>query len=154
MGLKGELEQVLVTDLEMSHWISVSKDATVKQAVTKMRNERIRCALVVEEEKLVGIFTDRDVLSQVIGRPEVWDKPISEAMTANPKTVTTAATASEALDLMVKNGIRNLPVLNDKGGIAGSLGQRSVVRYLSDRFQVQVARNIPGAEPVRVGGKK
>lgn len=152
MGLEGELKQVPVTNLEMSHWISVSKEATVKEVVQQMRDERIRCALITEEGKLAGIFTDRDVLDQVVGKPDNWVKPIGEVMTRSPKSVPTTATASQALNTMVESGIRNLPVVDQNGMVAGNLGQRSVVRYLSDRFQLQVANNIPGTEPVGHGG--
>jgi CBS domain-containing protein len=96
----------------------------------------------------VGIFTDRDLLLSVVGNPETWDAPIDTVMTTAPITINVTAPAYEALELMDKKHIRNIPVLDDKGHVAGNLTHYVIIKHLADRFPSSVY-NLP-PDPNRV----
>ena len=81
-----ELERALcdgvIRDLSISPFCSVSPISTIEQAVRKMAGMNIGCLLVIENDKLVGIFTQRDLLMKVIDNFEAMKgKQIREVMT-------------------------------------------------------------------------
>lgn len=143
MSLETDLQDISVTALEIRNWLGIARDTTVEDAVRKMRDERTYCALILEEGRLVGIFTDTDVLNKVLGHPENWKKPVAEVMTAQPQTVSNTSTAAEALNLLNTHTFRNLPVVDSAGQVVGNVGQESFIRYLSDRFHMHVYNQPP-----------
>lgn len=143
MSLESELGEIRVTALEIGQWIGVQKDTTVADTVGRMRDEKTNCALVQDGKKLVGIFTDHDVFTKVLGQADTWQKPVSEIMTANPKTVSRDSGAAAALEVMDGNRIRNVPIVDANGEVVGNIDQQSFVRYLSDRFHMHVYNQPP-----------
>src|SRR5262245_29881952 len=65
----------------------IEAERPVSAAVDIMRQERIGCLLVIRHSKLVGIFTERDLLVRVMAAGLPLSVPITEVMTANPVTV-------------------------------------------------------------------
>jgi CBS domain-containing protein len=99
-----------VGDLMTSGLLSVSPTATVAEAATMMGERRIGSALVMEDDRLVGIFTERDIvraLGQDFGAAE---RPVAEWMTPDPTTVPPDTPANRALTTMLDGGFRHLPV--------------------------------------------
>lgn len=85
---------------------------TVKEAVQVMRDRHIGAVLVLEEQRLVGIFTERDVLTKVVAEErDPAATRISEVMTRDPDTVSPDDAAIDALDRMSTRGYRHLPVV-------------------------------------------
>lgn len=86
-------------------------DALVRDAVALMRDKRIGAVLVLDEQRLAGIFTERDVLTRVVaeGRDPAATR-LGEVMTRDPDTVAPDDRAIDALDRMSSRGYRHLPV--------------------------------------------
>lgn len=94
--------------------------ATVRQAVMVMAENDIGAVPVVQGRHLIGIFTERDVLTRVIAAGRDVDQTrIEEVMTRRPETVTADCPLLEALDVMIEGKIRHLPVMAD--GVVVSL---------------------------------
>ncbi len=109
---------------------SVEPDITVYQAIEQMCERNIGGLLIVENEKLVGIFTERDYARKLIlkGKSSKETK-ISELMTSNPITVTPHSTIDECMDIMTEKRIRHLPVVEgDK--LVGVISIGDVVRQI------------------------
>ncbi len=99
-----------VGDVMTSGVLRVTPTTTVAEAATMMGERRVGSALVMEDENLLGIFTERDIvraLGQDFGAAE---RPVSEWMTPDPTTVPPETPASEALKTMLDGGFRHLPV--------------------------------------------
>lgn len=100
-----------VGDLMTANILTVAPTATVAEAATMMGERRVGSALVMEDDKLLGIFTERDIvraLGQDFGAAE---RPVSEWMTPDPVTVPPDTPASDALKAMLDAGFRHLPVV-------------------------------------------
>ncbi len=91
--------------------LTVDPSTTVAEAATTMGGKRVGSALVMEGERLAGIFTERDIVRALGQHFDAATHAVSEWMTARPTTVGPDADVSEALDLMLKGGFRHLPVL-------------------------------------------
>lgn len=147
MTLEQDLQTEQVIHLDLSEYTVVESDTPVREVVNQMRTDDRNCALVVENGKLVGIFTDRDVLRKVVDAPETWERPIRELMTPAPKTVAPNAAVREALDLMHTGHFRNVPAVDEAGHVVGNLTHYSVICFLADRFPEEIY-NLP-PEPER-----
>jgi len=119
----------LVKDV-MSHGsVSLPPTASVKEAVKLMRDKNIGSILVIEEAKLVGIFTERDLV-KLLAEGGDLDKPLAEVMTKNPITVSPEDPLVIAAAKMVEHNIRHLPVVDSKGTAVGMLSIRDIVKHI------------------------
>src|SRR6185436_17440085 len=91
---------------------AVSPQTTIGEAIAAMNQRRIGSILVMDGERLVGIFTERDVLTRVV--PQQLDPrrtPVGEVMTRNPITISPNRTVQEAMMVMTDTHHRHLPVV-------------------------------------------
>lgn len=142
MTLESELRSEHVSHLDLSGFSTATGETSVRDVVAKMRAEKHNVCLITQTNKLVGIFTDRDVLTKVIDQPDMLDEPIATVMTTNPVTVTADMSAADALQLMQKGHFRNLPVLDSNGNILGDMTHQSILDYLAARYPIEVL-NLP-----------
>lgn len=104
--------------------VHLGDGATVREAAQVMREQKIGCVLVMEGQSLLGIFTERDVLTRVVAEGLDPDATrLGEVMTPAPDTISADDMAIEALRLMDDGGFRHLPVLKD-GQVVGVVSRR------------------------------
>ena len=109
---------------------SVSADAGVLDAVSTMKEAKMGACVVFENNKLVGIFSERDLMLRVVAAGLNPDKtPVREVMTTNLEILTTQADSSEALALLVSRHIRHVPIVEEDGSLAGLLSVRDLLRH-------------------------
>lgn len=142
MTLESELRAEHVSHLDLSGFSSATAETSVRDVVARMRSEKHNVCLITNNDKLTGIFTDRDVLTKVVDQPDVLDQPIANVMTADPVTATADMSAADALQLMQKGHFRNLPVIDSSGNILGDMTHQSILDYLAARYPVEVL-NLP-----------
>ena len=143
MTLEQELQAEQVSHLDLRGFSCVSSGTTVRETVDKMRADQHNVCLVTADDKLVGIFTDRDVLQKVAPNRELLDQPIDNVMTANPITIRPDSSAATALRLMDDHKFRNLPAVDADGHIVGSMTHQSIINYLATRYPVEVQNHPP-----------
>lgn len=130
-----------VRGLEFREPICVRPDTAVRDAATAMNDAHVGCVLVMEGERLVGIFTERDVLKKVVGQLDL-DSPVGELMTPNPETVGMDDGIAYALNKMHIGGYRHIPVLDGQDRPVGVVSMRDVVRFIVSLFPTAVL-NVP-----------
>jgi predicted transcriptional regulator len=143
MTLEQELQVEQVSHLDLSGFSQVVSGTTIRETVARMRAERHNVCLVTAENKLIGIFTDRDVLRKVAASPEILDDPIDSVMTQNPITIKPDASAATALRMMDDNHFRNVPAVDAEGTIVGSMTHLAIVNYLATRYPIEVQNQPP-----------
>ena len=143
MTLEQELQAEQVSHLDLSGFSCVSSGTTVRETIARMRADRHKVCLITADNKLVGIFTDRDVLHRVAPDLETLDKPIDAVMTASPITIRPDSSAATALRLMDDHKFRNLPAVDEEGHIVGSMTHQSIISYLATRYPVEVLNQPP-----------
>lgn len=90
-------------------------NATMREAITLLAERRIGALPVLRDGKVVGMFSERDVIYQLSANgPDVLDRAVGEVMTAPAVTVDPATEVLHALALMTRRRIRHLPVV--RGG--------------------------------------
>jgi CBS domain-containing protein len=109
---------------------SVPPDVTVYRAIELMCEKNIGGLVIVEEEKLVGIFTERDYARKLILKGKSSkDTLIRELMTPNPITVRTDSTVEDCMKIMTDKKIRHLPVV-DGDQLVGVISIGDLVRQI------------------------
>jgi CBS domain-containing protein len=147
MELSRNLKVDSVSRLEPAEPRTIDADSTAADAVAAMREWCTGCLLVTEFGRVVGIFTERDLLTRVLAPGRSLDTPMRVCMTANPVTVAPKDSVRTAVKRMQKGGYRHLPVVDEAGRPVGMLSARRVVHYLVEHFPALVF-NLP-PEPDR-----
>ena len=112
--------------------ITLPPDAPVSAAIAAMLDHNCGAVLVVDGAgRLLGIFSERDLLSKVAGvHPTYAHLPVSQFMTPNPETVTAADTLAFALHKMDSGGYRHIPVV-DGARATGVVSVRDMLRHIT-----------------------
>lgn len=113
--------------------VTVEPDDPVRVAIARMLEENIGSVAVCEGERLVGIFTERDVLRLAGEGSEFLDVRVGDVMTRNPVTLAPGDDVLDAARLMGERKIRHLPVLEGEN-LLGMVGIREVMRTLVERL--------------------
>jgi CBS domain-containing protein len=109
----------------------VTPETPVHAVLQTLAGLKVSCLLVEDQGKLVGVFSDRDVLERVaLEYDQVKDRPVRELMTANPVVVYESDSAAAALSIMAVCGFRHVPVTKVDGTIIGIISPQRVTEFL------------------------
>jgi CBS domain-containing protein len=112
--------------------VSVGPEDRVQVAIARMLEENVGAAVVCEEQRLVGIFTERDVLRLAGDGTQFGELKVGEVMTRQVVTLTPDVDVADAARLMHEKKIRHVPVVQD-GNVLGIVGIRDVMGALVER---------------------
>jgi CBS domain-containing protein len=114
--------------------VTFARDIKVREAVQIMAKRRIGAVMVVEDDKLLGIFTERDAMVRIVAENRDPDTTtLGEVMTAAPQTIQASDSVIMALEMMNKRGFRHLPVVEgDK--LVGIVSIRDLYRTVKEQM--------------------
>lgn len=115
----------MVGDIMTASLFSIEPTTTVAEAATVMGERRIGSALVMDGDRLIGIFTERDIVRALGEHFDAAGHAVSEWMTPDPVTVPPSTPAEEALGTMLDRGFRHLPVA-DGARVVGIVSMRDL----------------------------
>lgn len=118
-----------IADVMSLRVVSVRPEETVQVAIARMLEENVGGVLVCESDRLLGIFTERDVLRLTGEGGRFGDVRVGDVMTRSVLTVSPDDEVLEAARLMGERRVRHLPVVED-GNVLGLIGIREAVRCL------------------------
>lgn len=115
------------TIIQGQHVVTATPDISVTAAAVAMRSAKIGAIAILENEKLVGIFTERDALFRVLaaGRNPITTT-LGDVMTRDPQTITPNRPLNHALHLMHEGGYRHMPVV-ENGYLVGMVSVRDAL---------------------------
>ena len=110
--------------------ISVSPDTPVRDAIAKMAERSAGTALVMDGNKLVGIFSERDFIRKIYLQDKCGTGvKVSDIMSAELSTVTADTTLESCMETMTEKRIRHLPVL-DGDQVVGVVSIGDIVKFM------------------------
>ena len=108
--------------------ITAHKEMTVRAASYLMAEKKIGALLVIDNQAIAGIFTERDALNKVLAASLDPDTtPLSQVMVANPQTIRADKPLAFALYMMAEGGFRHVPVVNADGVPVGMVSARDAL---------------------------
>lgn len=115
-------------------------NTTVREAARLMKENKIGAAMVVEDGRLVGVFTERDALFRVIAQGlDVQTTLLAEVMTRNPQTIDPDKPFVHALHMMYEGSYRHVPVVED-GRPVGMISARDALGPELEDFVYELLR--------------
>lgn len=109
---------------------SVDPGISVTQCVRQMNDQKIGAMLVIEDDKLVGIFTERDAVIKVLGAGlDPISTKVSSVMSHDPICITPSTTLEEAMAIVTTHRIRHLPVTQN-GEVLGMVSSGDLTHWL------------------------
>jgi CBS domain-containing protein len=128
--------------------VAVPPGTTIGEAARIMKVHRVGCVLVEEQGRLIGIFTERDILTKLVGTGyDPAAVSVDGVMTRSPETLTPEDPIAFALHRMSVGGFRHIPLVDASGRPVGILSVKDILDYLAEHFPQEVL-NIP-PEPRR-----
>jgi len=126
--------------MEKKKLVTAPPDATISKVAKLMASKGVSAVLVVEGERLVGIFTERDAVSRVIARGrDPLTTALDEVMTSTVLTVDPDKTFGYALLMMHENGFRHVPVV-ENGKPIGIVSARNALDPDLEEFVSEAQR--------------
>jgi CBS domain-containing protein len=110
--------------------VTVSSRESVARAVGQMKQHRVGCLLVVDEDRLTGIFTERDLLGLISDGRDLSGVRVADVMTSAPEAVEANDSLNFALHKMSVGGFRHIPITHE-GRAVGLVSAKDVVRFLA-----------------------
>jgi len=127
-----------ILKLKSNNILSVTPETTVYKALETLVEKNVSALLVLENEKLVGIFTEKDYARKVILKGKASKQTrIGDIMTRDLVTVSSDTTVDECMQLMTSKFIRHLPVVDNN--LIGIISIGDLVKYIIDdqKFIIQ-----------------
>jgi CBS domain-containing protein len=149
-GFDAELLREPVTVLPVQRAITLPPQASVTDAMRAMQREHRGCVLITADgtssSKLIGIFTERDVLFRIVDKgrnPAAL--PLADVMSTDPDILSVHAPVAYVLNRMAVGGFRHIPVVDDDHQPRCVISVRDVVTFLVDAFPREIL-NLPEAD--------
>jgi len=134
--LRKQLSEILTPNV-----INVSPTTSVSEAIRTMRSKNISCIVVLEGNKPVGIFTERNVVQVLAERgPNIDDREIRELMSSPVLTANKHTELYAAYNLLVTHKIRRLVVVDDENHAIGVVTQSNLIEYLGYEYFIEVKK--------------
>ena len=146
MGIEAVLRSRRIRQLNLPPCLSVDVGSSLMDTLRAMQASASGSALIIENGRLAGIFTERDLISKVAVASVDDTKSIREFMTPNPTVLSPEDSVFDAITLMDEHGYRNIPLVESYGRLAGSLPVSKVVEFLAESFPQEVLALPPRAD--------
>jgi CBS domain-containing protein len=132
------LSQVLATKARGKTTLSVPPDISVAAAVEVLNQNQVGSVLVLDGGRLVGIFTERDILRRVVGeRRDPATTRVSEVMTRDLVVMRPSASVVDAMKVVSEKRIRHIPVV-EAGNVVGVVSQGDLNHWLVRNREGQI----------------
>jgi CBS domain-containing protein len=132
--VSGTIERVL-TD-KGADVLTTTADATVGEAVRRMADRNVGAVVVLAEDALVGILSERDVVRRLAVEPGVLDLEVGEVMTSPVTTCTPDTSIDELMRVMTDGRFRHVPVVDDDA-LVGIVSIGDVVKRRLDELETE-----------------
>lgn len=139
-----------VSSMETDDYVCIAPSTPLSKAIEAMKQDEGGCAIVCEDgSRIVGIFTERDLLTKIVGQDADLNAPVSNWMSPVVATLTPEATIGDAVRMMNDKGYRNIPLVKN-GKLVGSVSVFDVIGYLAESYPKTTMNLPPNPDQVMV----
>jgi predicted transcriptional regulator len=127
------LETETVEHCHLARPLCAAPGDSVRHVLQLLKEARTGAAMVCTDNRLLGIFTERDALRLLADGVDL-DQSVANHMIQSPVTLRASDTVAHAISLMSTGGFRRLPIVDASGRIQGVLKVSGIIRYLVEHF--------------------
>lgn len=128
------LQPVSIEEIARTEVVTADPDDTIDTIVQDMAENDVGSVVVVEEDRPVGIVTDREIALSLGETPDVVEQTVEQVMAEELTTASLDADAFEVLDHMSESGVRRIPIVDDDGELQGIVTLDDVLLFLEDNL--------------------
>ena len=133
--------------------VTIESSASVMQGIALMHREGVSTLFVIEDGEVVGAFTERDVAFRVVlRRRDPKATPIGNVMSVPARTLSTDASVSEAIQVMMEHRIRQLAIVNREGAVVGVVSLRHMLEQRAAGLTEHMDSLVAGLLADGIGG--
>lgn len=143
----GSARERTVKLLPTDDYVCVDPETPLQIAIERMKQDQGACAIICDGKKVVGIFTERDVLTKIIGQKVDLNSPIRNWMSTEVVSLSPEATIRDAVEVMNDRGYRNIPLL-DGGDLVGAISVLAIISFLAESYPKETMNLPPTAGQV------
>ena len=140
--VRGTFETDPIKALGLPSPVSIGTHATVGEALAAVQKHKQGYVLVVQNERPVGIMTERDVLMKIVARNIHYDTNVADFVSPIPGSLTESDTIAKGIALMLDRSADNIPVVDAAGKVTAVLRTLDVIHFLAQAFPEQLL-NLP-----------
>jgi len=137
-----EMLQTPLSDLKRAPPVTVAPEATVARAVELMRKKKVSSVIVKKGKNVVGIFTERDLVSRAMAAKAFTRAPVKKFMTPAPETLVISAPVAYALNKMSVGRFRHVVLVEKGGALAGVVSIRDIIDFIVELCPEEIL-NLP-----------
>ncbi|MBC8256841.1 MAG: CBS domain-containing protein [Candidatus Marinimicrobia bacterium] len=137
-----------LSSLTQEKFIVLDEQATLREVIDNLQRYHIGCVLLERDDKISGIFTERDIVQNIVGnRHNLEEARIIDFMTKSPDTLHRDDPIAFALNKMISGGFRHIPIVDVKNKPTGVIAMQDIINHLGDYFFDDIV-NLP-PKPLR-----
>jgi len=140
--IEAVLKKARIDELSIRAVEAVSPATPIGEVYKLMDDGDLSAVIVCEEDRVVGIFTQRDILYRTALEAIDDSTPIEKLMSPKPVSLQPHERLADAIKVMAEGGYRHLPLVDDQGRVAGLITNRDVLKFIADYFPETVL-NLP-----------
>ncbi len=137
----GALQRPICELPELQAVVTASPHDSLRKVIDLLVEKRVGCALIVQDGRLAGVFSERDVLLKVTTTGvDIDATPVGELMTKNPESLRFDDELVYALHQMALGGYRHIPLLDASGAPVAVVSMRDIVGYIASLYPDEVMK--------------
>ena len=124
-----------ISSLRQEKFIVLNEHATLREAINNIQKYHIGCILLENEKKITGIFTERDIVQNIVGkRHNLENECVANYMTKSPDVLHMQDPIAIALNKMISGGYRHIPIVDKTEKPIGVIAMYNIINHLGDCF--------------------
>ena len=124
-----------LSSLTQEKFIVLNEQATLRDAIASMQKYHIGCILLENNHKITGIFTERDIVQNIVGNRHNLEKEcVADYMTKSPDVLHFQDPIAFALNKMISGGYRHIPIVDKTKKPIGIIAMQDIINHLGDYF--------------------
>lgn len=148
MGLIENIRAEPASRLAMREPVTATPETTIREAVQLMREKKLGCVILVDEERHPqGMFTESMLTQLLVRKPAALDDLVRDHASQQWPWVKLTDKVTDVLDALETKNVRFLAVLDDSGRLAGLTGQKGLMEYVAEHFPGEVMVQRIGSKP-------
>lgn len=136
-----------VSLMQTDDFVCIDPTTSLAGAIEAMKKDEGGCAIVCDNQRVVGIFTERDLLTRIVGANVDLQSPISQWMSPAVSTLTRDATIGDAVSMMNEKSFRNIPLVKE-GKLVGAISVFDVISYLAESYPKETMNLPPNSDQI------
>ncbi len=142
MSIEKAFENAKVWHLKLHTPLCVEEETSLRDTISQMQERNTGCACILRKKRVVGVFSERDILRKIIMARFSLDEPISKHMTQDPIVASKEISVGEAIRLMETNEVRHIPLVDARREFVGIVSIRNIIDFLAEHYPAEVL-NLP-----------